>query len=106
MADINDIMNQARAMQEQFKKAQEEAMNMVVDGESGAGLVKVQMTGRHDVKRVELAESLLKEDRAVIEDLIAAAFNDAARKVEEKNKAALSGMGAGFKLPDGFKFPF
>ena len=106
MTDFNELMKQAQGMQEQMKKAQEEAMNLVVDGESGAGLVKVKMTGRHDVKKIELADSLLKEERAVIEDLIAAAVNDAVRKLEEKNKNSLAGMASGLKLPEGFKFPF
>ena len=106
MTDFNELMKQAQGMQEQMKKAQEEAMNLVVDGESGAGLVKVKMTGRHDVKKIELADSLLKEERTVIEDLIAAAVNDAVRKLEEKNKNSLAGMASGLKLPEGFKFPF
>jgi DNA-binding YbaB/EbfC family protein len=106
MTDLNELMKQAKGMQEQMKKAQEEAMNIEVDGESGAGLVKVKMTGRHDVKKIELADSLLKEEREVIEDLIAAAVNDAVRKLEEKNKDTLAGMAGGFKLPEGFKFPF
>jgi len=106
MTDFNELMKQAKGMQEQMEKAQEEAMNLVVDGESGAGLVKVKMTGRHDVKKIELADSLLKEERAVIEDLIAAAVNDAVRKLEEKNKNSLPGMASGLKLPEGFKFPF
>ena len=106
MTDFNELMKQAKGMQEQMKKAQEEAMNLVVDGESGAGLVKVKMTGRHDVKKIELADSLLKEERGVIEDLIAAAVNDAVRKLEEKNKDSLAGMASGLKLPEGFKFPF
>ena len=106
MTDLNEIMKQAKEMQEQMKKAQEQALNTVVEGESGAGMVKVQMNGRHDVKNIELADDLLKERRDVIEDLVAAAVNDAVRKVEEKNKDVLSGMAGGFKLPEGFKFPF
>jgi len=99
-------MKQARDMQEQMKKAQEEALSKIVEGESGAGMVKVVMNGRHDVKQIELAEGLLQEDKGVVEDLIAAAVNDAVRKVEDSNKDALSGMASGFKLPEGFKFPF
>ena len=106
MTDLNELMKQAKVMQDQMKKAQEEALNLVVEGESGAGLVRVQMNGRHDVKNVELADSLLKEDREVIEDLVAAAVNDAVRKLEEKSKDSLQGMAAGLKLPEGFKFPF
>ena len=106
MTDLNELMKQAREMQEQMKKAQEEALNKVVEGESGAGMVKVIMNGRHGVKQVELADGLLQEDKEVVEDLIAAAVNDAVRKVEDSNKDALSGMASGFKLPEGFKFPF
>ena len=93
-------------MQEQMQKAQEEALNKIVEGESGAGLVKVTMNGRHDVKDVKLADDLLKEDKAIVEDLLAAAVNDAVRKIEELNKDAMSNMASGFKLPEGFKFPF
>ncbi len=106
MTDFNELMKQAKEMQEQMKKAQQAALNIVVDGESGAGMVKVKMTGRHDIKKIELADSLLKEEREVIEDLIAAAVNDAVRKLEEKNKNTLAGMAGGLKLPEGFKFPF
>lgn len=106
MTDLNELMKQARDMQEQMKKAQEEALSNVVEGESGAGMVKITMNGRHDVKQVELAAGLLQEDKEVVEDLIAAAVNDAVRKVEDSNKEALSGMASGFKLPEGFKFPF
>ena len=104
--DMNDLVKQAREMQEQMKKAQDEALNRVVEGDSGAGMVKITMNGRHDVKQVELADGLLQEDKAVVEDLIAAAVNDAVRKVEDSNKEALSGMASGMKLPEGFKFPF
>jgi DNA-binding YbaB/EbfC family protein len=104
--DMNDLVKHAREMQEQMKKAQEEALNRFVEGESGAGLVKITMNGRHDVKQVDLADGLLQEDKAVVEDLIAAAVNDAVRKIEDSNKDALSGMASGMKLPEGFKFPF
>jgi len=106
MTDFNAIMQQAREMQEQLKKAQEEALLRVVEGESGGGLVQVRMNGRHDVKQVRIDPGLLSEDKEVIEDLLAAAVNDAVRKVEEGNRDALSGMASGFKMPDGFKFPF
>lgn len=106
MTDFNEIMNQARQMQEQFKKAQDDLANKVVTGQSGAGLVSISMTGRHDVKDVQLDASLMSEDKAVIEDLIAAAINDAVRKVEEQNKASIGNMAGGFNLPEGFKFPF
>ncbi|MEZ5492106.1 MAG: YbaB/EbfC family nucleoid-associated protein [Gammaproteobacteria bacterium] len=106
MTDLNALMKQAKEMQEQMQKAQEEALNKIAEGESGAGMVKVTMNGRHDIKEVRLADDLLKEDKAIVEDLIAAAVNDAVRKIEEMNKDALSSMASGFKLPEGFKFPF
>ncbi len=106
MTDLNEIMKQARQMQEQFQKAQQDLVNQVVDGESGAGLVKVSMNGKHDVVAVNLDPDLLGEDKEVVEDLIAAAFNDAVRKLEDKNKEALGAMAGGLNLPEGFKFPF
>ena len=106
MTDLNEIMNQAKQMQEQFQKAQEEQIKTKTEGQSGAGLVRITMNGKHDVLNVSLDDSLLGEDKAVIEDLLAAAVNDAVRKIEEKNKDSLSGMAGGMKMPDGFKFPF
>jgi nucleoid-associated protein EbfC len=106
MTDLNEIMKQAKLMQEQFQKAQEEQLKTKTEGESGAGLVKVLMNGKHDVISVSLDDALMSEDKAVIEDLLAAAVNDAVRKIEEKNKESLSGMAGGMKMPDGFKFPF
>ncbi|MCB1664575.1 MAG: YbaB/EbfC family nucleoid-associated protein [Pseudomonadales bacterium] len=106
MTDFNELMKQARQMQEQLQRAQQEAANTVLVGESGAGLVRVHMNGRHDVQKVELDSGLLTEDKDVIEDLIAAAINDVVKKLEEKNRDNLSGMASGFKLPEGFKFPF
>jgi DNA-binding YbaB/EbfC family protein len=106
MTDLNEIMKQAKRMQEQFQKAQEEQLKIKTEGESGAGLVRITMNGKHDVLNVSLDDALLGEDKAVIEDLLAAAVNDAVRKIEEKNKDSLSGMAGGMKMPDGFKFPF
>ena len=106
MTDLNELMKQAKDMQAKMQKAQEEALSKTVEGESGAGMVKVIMNGRHDVRSIEMADGLLKEDKEVVEDLVAAAVNDAVRKVEESNKEALSGMASGFNLPEGFKFPF
>ena len=106
MTDLNELMKQAKQMQEQFQKAQQDLASLVVKGESGAGLVKVDMNGRHDVVGVDINESLMQEDKEVVEDLIAAAFNDAVRKLEEKNKETLGSMAGGLKLPEGFKFPF
>lgn len=100
------LMKQAQQMQEQMQKMQEELANAEVTGQSGAGLVSVVMTGRHDVRRVSLDDSLLQEDKEVLEDLIAAAFNDAVRKLEASSKEKMAGMTAGLNLPDGFKMPF
>ena len=106
MTDLNELMKQARQMQEQFQKTQEELANLIVSGESGAGLVRVDMNGRHDVVKVELNESLLTEEKDVIEDLLAAAVNDVVRKLEDKKKESLGGMAGNFSMPEGFKFPF
>lgn len=106
MTELNEIMKQAKLMQEKFQKAQEEQLKTKTEGESGAGLVRVSMNGKHDVLRVSLDDSLMREDKAVIEDLLAAAVNDAVRKIEERNKESLSSMAGGMKMPDGFKFPF
>ena len=106
MTDMNEIMKQAKLMQEQFQKAQEEQLKIKTEGESGAGLVRITMNGKHDVLNVSLDDALLGEDKAVIEDLLTAAVNDAVRKIEGKNRDSLSGMAGGMKMPDGFKFPF
>ncbi|UYM15690.1 YbaB/EbfC family nucleoid-associated protein [Endozoicomonas euniceicola] len=103
---MGNLMKQAQKMQEDMQKAQEELANAEVQGESGAGMVKVTMTGRHDVKRVEIDPSLMEEDKEMLEDLLAAAVNDAVRKVESNNKEKMSGLTAGMNLPDGFKMPF
>lgn len=104
--NMGDLMKQAQKMQEQLQKQQEEVANSEVTGESGAGLVKVTMNGRHDVKNVDLDASVMTEDKEFLEDLLAAAVNDAVRKIEEKNKDAMSGMAAGMGMPPGFKMPF
>ncbi|PCJ39942.1 MAG: YbaB/EbfC family nucleoid-associated protein [SAR86 cluster bacterium] len=106
MTDIAGLMQQAKKMQEQMQKAQEELALLECTGESGAGLVKVTINGRHEVKNVELDPALLNEDKEIIEDLVAAAMNDAVKKVAENNKSQLSGMTAGLNLPEGFKLPF
>lgn len=103
---FGDIMKQAQEMQERMKKAQEELANAEVTGESGAGLVQVVMTGRHDVRAVRVDDSLLSEEKAVMEDLIAAAVNDAVRKVEQNNQDKMGNLTEGLNLPPGFKFPF
>ena len=106
MTDLNDIMMQAKQMQESFQEAQKEMEKLIVDGESGAGLIRVRMNGKHDVVSVVLDDSLFQEDKPVIEDLIGAAVNDAVRKLEEKSQKSLGGLAQNFKMPDGFKFPF
>ncbi len=103
---MNDIMKQAQKMQEDLQKAQEEIAKAEVTGESGAGMVKVTMNGRHDVSKVDIDPSLMEEDREVLEDLMAAAVNDAVRRVEEYQKEKMSGMTQGMGMPPGFKMPF
>lgn len=103
---LGDLMKQAQRMQENLQKAQEQIASMEVTGESGAGLVKVVMTGRHDVKRVEIDPSLMQDDKSMLEDLVAAAVNDAVRRVEDMQKDKLSGLTAGMALPPGMKLPF
>lgn len=106
MTDINDLLKQAKEMQEQMQKAQQEMAEKEVTGESGAGLVKVVMNGKHVVKKVTLDPSLMQEEQSLVEDLMAAATNDAVRKVEENNKNQLGGLMSGLNMPEGFKFPF
>ena len=103
---LSDLMQQAQKMQADMQKAQEELAKAEVQGESGAGLVSVIMNGRHDVKRVSIDDSVLAEDKEVLEDLLAAAVNDAVRKVEAHNRDAMAGLAAGLNLPGGFKMPF
>ena len=100
------LMKQAQQMQEKMAKMQEELANAEVTGQSGAGLVSVVMTGRHDVKRISLDDSLMQEDKEVLEDLIAAAFNDASRKADALSQERMSGFTAGMNLPAGMKLPF
>jgi DNA-binding YbaB/EbfC family protein len=103
---IGDIMKQAQQVQENLQKKQEEIANTEVSGESGAGMVKIVMTGRHDVKRVEIDPALLKDDKEMLEDLIAAAVNDANRRVEKLSQDKMSDLTAGLNLPAGMKLPF
>ena len=98
------LMKQAQAMQDNLKKAQDELAHVEVTGESGSGLVKVLMTCKHDVKRVSIDPSLLADDKDMLEDLVAAAFNDAVRKAAETSEAKMSKLTAG--LPPGLKLPF
>ncbi|HEY8906182.1 MAG TPA: YbaB/EbfC family nucleoid-associated protein [Rhodoferax sp.] len=101
------LMKQAQAMQENMKKAQDDLGNIEVSGESGAGLVKVTMTCKHDVRRVTIDPSLLADDKDMLEDLVAAAFNAAVRKAEETSAEKMGKITAGMpSLPGGMKFPF
>ena len=100
------LMKQAQAMQDNMKKAQEEIAKLEIEGQAGAGLVKVVMTGRHDVKRVTIDPTLLTEDKDMLEDLVAAAVNDAVRKVEAASQEKMAGLTAGMPMPPGFKLPF
>jgi len=100
------LMKQAQQMQDNMKRAQEELAQTEVEGQSGAGLVKITMTCRHDVKRVSIDDSLLGEDKDMLEDPIAAAMNDAVRRVESVSQEKLAGVAGGLGLPPGFKLPF
>ena len=100
------LMKQAQAMQDNLKKAQDELATIEVTGESGAGLVKVQMTCKHDVRRVTIDPSLLADDKDMLEDLVAAAINDAVRRVEATTQEKMGKLTAGMPLPPGMKFPF
>ena len=103
---LGDIMKQAQKMQEEMQKAQAELANAEVTGESGGGMVKVTMRGTHEVTRVALDNALLEDDKDMLEDLIAAAINDAVHKITRKNKDSMASMTAGLNLPPGFKLPF
>jgi hypothetical protein len=103
---LGGLMKQAQQMQENMQKAQEELAKIEVTGQSGAGMVSVVMTGKHEVKRINIDDSLLGDDRDMLEDMIAAAVNDAVHKVEKNNQEKMSGMTAGMSLPPGFKLPF
>jgi len=100
------LMKQAQQMQDNLKKAQEDLARVEVEGQAGAGLVKVVMTCRHDVKRVTIDPSLQGEDRDMLEDLIAAAVNDAVRRVEAATQEKMSGLTMGMPMPPGLKLPF
>jgi DNA-binding YbaB/EbfC family protein len=103
---LGGLMKQAQQMQENMRKAQEQLAQIEVEGQSGAGMVKVVMTCRHDVKRVSIDPSLLADDKDMLEDLVAAAVNDAVRKVEATTQEKMAGFTAGLPLPPGFKLPF
>lgn len=103
---MGNIMKQAQQMQEKMQKAQEEIANLEVVGEAGAGMVKVTMMGNHNIKRVDLDESLMEDEKELIEDLMAAAVNDAVRRVAEASQEKMSEATGGMPLPPGFKMPF
>lgn len=102
---LGQLMQQAQQMQENIKRAQEEVANLEVTGESGAGLVKITMNGRHQARRVEIDPSALEEDKEFLEDLVAAAINSAAERVEAATKEKMAGATGGMKLPPGFQMP-
>ena len=103
---LGNLMKQAQKMQENLQQAQEELANMEVTGQAGGGMVSVVMTGRHDVKRVSIDDSLLEDDKDMLEDLVAAAVNDAVRQVEKNSKDKMASMAGGMGLPGDFKLPF
>jgi nucleoid-associated protein EbfC len=104
---LGGLMKQAQQMQEQMKKAQEELAGMEVTGSAGGGMVEVVMSGRHEVRAVRIDDSVIGDDREMLEDLIAAAVNDAVRRIEESMQEKFSGLAGGLGgLPGGMKFPF
>ena len=104
--NIGELMKQAQLMQENMRRMQEQLATVEVEGQSGAGMVKVVMTCKHEVKRIAIDPSLVGDDREMLEDLVAAAFNDAARRVEQTVAEKMSGLTAGLGLPPGLKLPF
>lgn len=103
---MGNIMKQAQAMQDKMQKVQAEIAAMEVIGEAGAGLVKVTMLGNHNVRRVSIDDSLMQDDKDMLEDLIAAAINDAVRRVDETSKEKMAAVTGGLQLPPGMKMPF
>ena len=104
--NFGNMMKQAQALQANMQKAQAEIASLEVTGESGGGMVKVTMTGKHDVRRVQIEPAVLGEDREMLEDLIAAAVNDAVKKVEQRSAEKMAGLMSGLNLPPGMKLPF
>jgi DNA-binding YbaB/EbfC family protein len=103
---LGNLMRQAQQMQENMQKAQAELVNLEVTGESGAGMVKVVLNGRHEAKKVTIEPKLVSEDLEMLEDLVAAAINDASRKIEERSKEKYADLMSGMNLPPGMKLPF
>jgi DNA-binding YbaB/EbfC family protein len=103
---LGNLMKQAQKMQADMQRVQEELANMEITGQAGGGMVKVVMTGRHDLKRVSIDDSLMSDDKEMLEDLVAAAVNDAVRQLEQVSQERMSGLTAGMNLPGGMKLPF
>jgi len=103
---MGNLMKQAQKMQEDMQRAQEEIANMEIEGQSGGGLVKVVMNGQHELRKVSIDDSLVGDDKDMLEDLVAAAVNDASHKLAEASKSKLSGLTNGMELPPGMKLPF
>ena len=103
---IGQLMKQAQQMQEKMQKAQEELQNIIVHGESGGGMVKISITCKNEIKKIDIDDSLFSEERDMLEDLLIAAFNDAIRKADKKTQECMSGMTSGLNLPPGMKLPF
>lgn len=103
---IGNLMKQAQKMQEDMQKAQQEIADMEIEGQSGGGLVTVVMNGRHELTRVSIDDSLVGDDKDMLEDLVAAAVNDAAHKLDAASKEKMGGLAGGLNLPDGMKLPF
>ncbi|MEE9320596.1 MAG: YbaB/EbfC family nucleoid-associated protein [Granulosicoccus sp.] len=103
---MGNLMKQAQKMQEDMQKAQEEIANMEVEGQSGGGLVKVLMNGQHELRKVKIDDSLLSDDKDMLEDLVAAAVNDASHKLAQASTEKMSGLTSGIELPAGMKLPF
>ena len=103
---IGQLMKQAQQMQEKMQKAQEELQNIIVHGESGGGMVKISITCKNEIKKIDIDDSLFSEEKDMLEDLLIAAFNDAIRKADKKTQESMSGMTSGLNLPPGMKLPF
>ena len=103
---IGQLMKQAQQMQEKMQKAQEELQNIIVHGESGGGMVKISITCKNEIKKIDIDDNLFSEERDMLEDLLIAAFNDAIRKADKKTQESMSGMTSGLNLPPGMKLPF
>lgn len=104
--ELGNILKQAQKMQEELQKTQERLAQKEVTGESGGGMVRVTMNGRHEVKRIEIDPALLADDKEMLEDLVAAAVNAAVQRVAEKMQEGMTGLTAGLQLPSGMKLPF